>query len=71
MDQLQLFRKRLLMIHEPEKVNEYTEEIGNCGIGFAHVFWPEFAVCRNLNKLQISVIYRQFKLQIPAAFTEI
>ena len=50
-------------------------ETANSGISFAHVFWPEFAVCWNLNnKLQILVIYRrnlQFKLQSPAAFTEI
>ena len=52
-----------------------TVETANSGISFAHVFWPEFAVCWNLNnKLQISVIYRrnlQFKLQITAKFTEI
>ena len=27
-----------------------TVETANSGISFAHVFWPEFAVCWNLNK---------------------
>ena len=50
--------KQLLLQYDPMFGwgNSYTAETANCGIGFAHVFWPEFAVCRNLNKLQISVI---------------